>query len=82
MNKESSIDIEIKKKILEPFEVGKRAIYPIVEVSSFSTGLNMLNVSPIALIVEEDENRYILELTYEKIDEDELFELLSSFKRK
>ena len=82
MKKELFNSFEVKITILKPFEVEKRVIYPIVNVLSLDAGFSMLDVSPAALIIEEDEDIYILHLSYEIIDDDELFELLSSFKQK
>ncbi len=73
---------EVKRTILKPFEVEKRVIYPVLEISTFFQGFNLINISPVALIVEEDEDKYILQLTFEEIDENELFELFYSFKNK
>lgn len=80
--KEFSNNLEIKRTVLEPFEVEGRTIYPVVDVLNLTAGLRLLNISPVALIIEENENKYIFQLNYREIDEDELFDLFSSFKNR
>ncbi len=80
--KEQYSDFEVKKKVLKPFEIEGRLIYPIIKVLSSHTVFNVLNISPVALIVEENGDKYVLQLSYDEIDEDELFEILDAFKYK
>lgn len=80
--KEQYSDFEVKKKVLKPLEVEGRIIYPIIEVLSSQTIFDALNVSPVALIVEENGDKYVLQLSYGEIDEDELFEIFEAFKYK
>jgi len=80
MIEEISREFEVKRTVLEPFVIEKRVIYPIVDVLSYHTGLNIISVSPVALITEEDGDKYVIQLSHKEIDENELFKVLSSFK--
>jgi len=67
-----------ERVIFKPFEIEGRTIYPVVDVFVIEDCLNLLSVTPVAIIVEEKEESYILNLSYQEIDDDELYELLSS----
>jgi hypothetical protein len=72
-------DLNIKKKVLKPFQIGKRIFYPVIEIITIEdkNHFNSINISPIAFIVEENSNKYIISINRDEIDEYELFELLS-----
>ncbi len=71
----------LKRVVFDPFKTEGRVIYPIVDVLMINGYFNVLNISPVALIIEEKDDVYILLLTYDHIDDEELFELFSSFKQ-
>ncbi|HMK53323.1 MAG TPA: hypothetical protein VK444_00930 [Methanobacteriaceae archaeon] len=55
----------VKKEIvtLKPIKVEKRKLYPLVEVLEIKEGkFNLLSVSPIALVVVEGDEKYLLSL--------------------
>lgn len=77
MEKKSPPDFEVKRTILDPFEVEKKVIYPVADIYILIADLTILNVSPVALIVEEDGNRYVIQLTYKESDDDEFLNFLN-----
>jgi hypothetical protein len=69
---------EYKNEIIKgkSFEIGGRIIYPIVQITIQKNNEGSIisaGVNPIAIIVEENKERYILPLNDEKMDLDENF---------
>jgi uncharacterized spore protein YtfJ len=65
-------DIEVGK----PIEIGKRTIYPIVEVGELKgPSYEFMSILPIALVVVEGEDKYILALNEKEVSRD-LMELV------
>jgi uncharacterized spore protein YtfJ len=65
-------DIEVGK----PIEIGERTIYPLVEVSELKgPSYEFMSIVPIALVVVEGENKYILALNEKEVSRD-LMELV------
>lgn len=71
-------DLNIEKKVLKPFQIGKRIFFPVIEIITIEdqNHFNSINISPIAFIVEENGDKYIISINRDEIDEYELFELL------
>jgi hypothetical protein len=72
-------DLNIEKKVLKPFQIRERIFFPVIEIITIEgeTHFNSINISPIAFIIEENGDKYIIPIARDEIDEDELFELLS-----
>lgn len=65
-------DIEVRK----PIEIGERTFYPIVEVSELKgPSYEFMSIQPIALVVVEGKDKYILALNEKEISKD-LMELV------
>jgi len=65
-------DIEVRK----PIEIGERTFYPIVEVSELKgPSYEFMSIQPIALVVVEGKDKYILALNEKDISKD-LMELV------
>jgi uncharacterized spore protein YtfJ len=65
-------DIEVGK----PIEIDERTIYPLVEVSELKgPSYEFMSIVPIALVVVEGENKYILALNEKEVSRD-LMELV------
>ena len=69
---------EYKKEIIKgkSFDIDGRIIYPIVQITiqkNNEGNIISAGVDPIAIIVEENKERYILPLTDDKMDLDENF---------
>jgi uncharacterized spore protein YtfJ len=63
-------------KVGKPIEIGERTIYPLVEVNELKDpSYEFMSIIPIALVVVEGENKYMLTLDEDKISE-ELMELI------
>jgi hypothetical protein len=71
-------DLNIEKKVLKPFQIGERIFFPVIEIITIESEnhFNSINISPIAVIIEENGNKYIIPIARDEIDKDELFELL------
>ena len=70
-----------KKKIGKKFEIGERTFYPVVEISTVDMDSYFSeSIFPVALVVFEPSKSYILPLTEEEVDADEIIELVFSEK--
>lgn len=68
-----------EKRILNPIDIENRIIYPVVDIVStidYNNQYSLVDISPVALIVHEKENKYIINLRCNELDENELFKLL------
>jgi len=72
-------DLNIQKKVLNPFKIENRLFFPAVEI--ISTGneksFNFLTIFPFAFLVKESGNEYVIPVTEAEIDENEIFKLFS-----
>lgn len=68
-----------ERKALNPFKIENRDIYPIVDILTISDNItcNIVDVMPLALVVEEDEKKYVINLSCFEINEHELFKLVN-----
>ena len=68
-----------KKKIGKIFEIGERTFYPVVEISTVDMDSYFSEwISPVAFVVFEPSKSYILPLTEEEIDSEEIINLVFS----
>ena len=64
------------KEVGKMFQVGERIFYPIVEISTVEMEKSFAeSISPIALVVVEPLKKYILPLTEEEVDSEEIIDL-------
>ena len=67
------------KKIGKIFEIGERTFYPVIEISTVEMGTYFSEwISPVALVVVEPLKKYILPLTEEEVDSEEIIDLVFS----
>ena len=74
---------EIDKKVGKPIEITGRTIYPIIQTlvtRNEDQGFAAIEIFPIALVVEEPDNKYVISLTDEEINQEEIIEMISSKK--
>jgi uncharacterized spore protein YtfJ len=66
----------------KPLHIGDRILYPIVQISKLKDDSNFYGawISPLAIVVVEAEDKYVLFLTDEDLDSDELLQMVSSIK--
>jgi len=76
-------DIRETLVVGEAFEVGDRTIYPVVRVLTFGgTMVNLYGarISPLAIVMEEPTQKYVVALTDEKLPSDQFLEMVISSK--
>ena len=75
-------DLNIEKKVLKPFKVENKLFFPIVEIMIMGdeTSFNSLTISPIAFVVEENSDNYIIPVDEDEINEEEILELFLTLK--
>lgn len=65
------------KKVGKAFEIGEKTIYPIVDVSTVESDNGFFeSITPTALVIIEPVKKYILPLSEEEIDADEIIQLV------
>ena len=66
-----------EKKIGSVFEIGDRKFYPVVQISTVEMDNYFSeSICPLALVVCEPLKKYILPLTEEELDVDEIIKLV------
>ncbi|MGF7118810.1 hypothetical protein [Methanobacterium oryzae] len=72
-----------ERKALSPFEIEKKVFYPIIDISIIYNENIFYNavIVPIAFVVEENREKYIIYLTNEEIDDNILFSIISTYKK-
>jgi uncharacterized spore protein YtfJ len=75
-------DLNVEKKVLNPLKIGDRLIFPVVEIVICGNGMifNSLTISPIAFIIEENSNKYVIPVNENEIIEEEILELFLTLK--
>ena len=70
---------QIETKVGKPVKVLDRTIYPIIK-SYVTIGKNFVGIElfPIALVIQEPQDKYAISLTDEEINPEELFKMISS----
>lgn len=67
------------KEIGKIFEIGERTFYPIIEISTVEMDNNFIeSISPIAFVIVEPLKKYILPLTEDELDSEEIINLVFS----
>ncbi len=77
---ESFYNQNLERKVLNPFEVEKRVFYPIIDISIVYSKNIIYSavIAPIAFVVEENGEKYIIPLTDENSYDDSLFSMIST----
>lgn len=69
--------IKVEKKIGKIFEIDERKFYPIVEVSTIKTDNYFSeSITPVAFVICEPLKKYILPLSEDELDKDEIISLV------
>lgn len=64
------------KEVGKMFQIGERLFYPIIEISTIEMETSFVeSISPIALVVVEQLRKYILPLTEDEVDSEEIIDL-------
>ena len=64
------------KEVGKMFQIGERIFYPIVEISTVEMNTSFAeSISPIAVVIMEPLKKYILPLTEDEIDSEEIIAL-------
>ena len=67
------------KEVGKIFKVGERTFYPIIEISTVEMDNNFIeSISPIAFVIVEPLKKYILPLTEDELDSEEIINLVFS----
>lgn len=69
--------IKVEKKVGKILEVDGRKFYPIVEISTMeSDNYFSKSITPLAFFVSEPMKKYILPLSDDELDKDEIIRLI------
>lgn len=70
-------------KVLSPFKVEEKVFYLIIDISIIYIENIIYNavIVPIAFVVEENREKYIIHLTNGEIDDNDLFSIVSAYKK-
>jgi len=64
------------KEVGKMFQIGERIFYPIIEISTVEMETSFAeSISPIALVVVEQLRKYILPLTEDEVNSEEIIDL-------
>ena len=77
----SFMEPEIEKKVAKVIKLDNRAIHPIMQIMAIkdeNESFLIVEIFPIALVVEEPDNKYVIPLTDEEINEEEFIEMIST----
>jgi hypothetical protein len=65
------------KEIGKIFEIGERTFYPIIEISTVEMDNTFIeSISPVAFVIVEPLKKYILPLTEDELDSEEIINLV------
>jgi hypothetical protein len=65
------------KEVGKIFMIGERTFYPIIEISTVEMETSFVeSISPLAFVVVEPLKKYILPLTEDEVDTEEIIELV------
>lgn len=69
--------IKDEKRVGKIFEIGERKFYPIVQISTIKTDNYFSeSITPVALVVCEPIKKYILPLSEDELDKEEIINLV------
>ncbi|MGZ7047795.1 MAG: hypothetical protein ACXVHT_08710 [Methanobacterium sp.] len=72
---------EIDTKVGKPIELKGRTIYPVIQTYvTQAQDFAMIEMFPIALVVLEQDNEYVIPLMEDEIDPEKLIKMVSSKK--
>gem|GEM_PF-3206529 len=73
-------NLKFDRIVGNPFKAHKRIIYPILEIAAVGNKMQNfkgVEIFPIALVIEESGEKYVISLTKEEINPDEFIEMIS-----
>lgn len=75
-------DLNIEKRVLKPFKIENKLFFPVVEImiQEDEKYFNSLTISPIAFVIEENGDNYVILLNEDKINEEEILEFFLTLK--
>lgn len=69
--------VKHEKRVGKIFEIGERKFYPIVQISTIKTDNYFSeSLTPVALVVCEPIKKYILPLSEDELDKEEIINLV------
>jgi len=67
------------KEVGKIFEIGERTFYPIIQIATIDMDNAFAeSISPVALVIVEPLKKYILPLTEDELDSEEIINLVFS----
>jgi len=70
---------QIETKVGKPFKIGDRIIYPIIRTYvTIGKDFAGIEIFPIALVIQESQDKYAISLIDEEIDQEKLFKMITS----
>jgi len=82
---ESIKEVKTETVIREALKIGDRTLYPVIQVLTLKTkGQNFFGawISPLAIVVVEPTQEYVIPLTDETITLEQILEMVPSLKEK
>ncbi len=71
MGLKNSGDLEEKIELGSSFKVDKRIFYPVIKISHYKNSFFETKlITPLALIIKEDNKKYLIPLVEEEVSED------------
>ncbi len=73
---------KVERKVLKPFIIEDKLFFPVVEIimNGDEKYFNSLNITPIAFVVEENNDNYVILVNDVEIEEEEILELFLTLK--
>lgn len=69
--------LKVEKKVGKTFDIGERKFYPIVKISTMeSDNYFSESITPVAFVVVEPMKKYILPLSDDELDTEEIIRLV------
>jgi len=70
-------NIKVEKKVGKIFDIGERKFYPVVEISTIeSNNYFSESITPVAFVVSEPMKKYILPLSEDELNKEEIIRLV------
>jgi uncharacterized spore protein YtfJ len=76
-------NLKFDRIVGKPFKAHKRTIYPILEIAAVGNKMQNfkgVEIFPIALVIEESGEKYVISLTEEEINHDEFVGMVYGIK--
>ncbi len=77
---ESNLKPNKETVIGKPIQVDNKTIYPIIDIITMGNKMQRYvgaEISPIAILVEESDNKYVFSLTSKEINPEKILEMVS-----